>query len=52
MSAALLATISGALFVDEVWGDEWHVLAVSLQVSLARWSLWGSRFGLKRPRTA
>lgn len=36
VSAALLATVSGVLSVQELWEDEWPILAVSLQVRLAQ----------------
>ncbi|CAI5644383.1 glycerophosphodiester phosphodiesterase domain-containing protein 5 isoform X3 [Oreochromis niloticus] len=29
--ATLLTTISGVIFVDDLWGDEWDILLVSLQ---------------------
>lgn len=38
VSAALLATVSGVLSVHDLWGDEWSILAVSLQVSLAEYA--------------
>ncbi|TNM84551.1 hypothetical protein fugu_008729 [Takifugu bimaculatus] len=31
VSAALLSTLSGVLSVDDIWGEEWHILRVSLQ---------------------
>lgn len=54
MAAALLTLISGFLSVEDVWGDEWHVLAVSLQVRLARGNLCSQGFhrarkGLRTP---
>ncbi len=30
--ATLLTTISGVVSVDDIWGDEWDILLVSLQV--------------------
>lgn len=35
VSAVLLATVSGVLSVTELWGDEWDILTLSLQVRLA-----------------
>lgn len=32
--ATLVTTISGVVSVDDVWGDEWDILLVSLQVGL------------------
>lgn len=32
--ATLLTTISGVVSVDDIWGDEWDILLVSLQVGV------------------
>lgn len=45
VSAALLTTISGVLSVEDLWGDEWPILVVSLQVRLAGCNLGSSSRG-------
>lgn len=36
--ATLLTTVSGVVSVDDIWGDEWDILLVSLQVGLeSKW---------------
>lgn len=37
--ATLLTTISGVVSVDDIWGNEWDILLVSLQVGLKSESL-------------
>lgn len=49
MSAALLTTISGVLSVEDLWGDEWPILVVSLQVRLAGCNLGSSSWGSVMP---
>ncbi|XP_068600870.1 glycerophosphodiester phosphodiesterase domain-containing protein 5 [Brachionichthys hirsutus] len=61
--AALLSTISGVVSIDDIWGDEWDILLVSLQatapflhlaalltVTIISWLIAG--YVMRRERTA
>lgn len=35
MLAALITTVSGVVSIDDVWGDEWDIILISLQVYIS-----------------